>query len=268
MKTESAHRAPWDRALVTGASAGIGAAFARDLAARGVDLVLVARDETRLAKLAKELTDRHEVAVEVLPADLADARSAGAVERRLGSEPFVDLLVNNAGIGTFGAFWTSDLAAEIRTVDVNVVAPLRLTRWALERMHAKGRGAIIAVSSLDALQPTPFHSVYGATKAFVNSFFEALHEEARNTPITVTTVMPGYVRTEFTATAGVDKALDRVPNRLILSPERVASEALDAAASGRTMVVPDRMYKVSAAVLGILPRRLGRRLFATLAPRR
>ncbi|MFE5286023.1 SDR family NAD(P)-dependent oxidoreductase [Nocardia sp. NPDC056611] len=268
MKTESAKPAPWKRALVTGASAGIGSAFARDLAARGVDVVLVARDKSRLEELAEELKTRHAIDVEVLPADLAEEGSLEAVERRLSAEPFVDLLVNNAGVGTFGAFTATDIAAEIQTVGVNVLAPLRLTRRAIQKMHARGSGAIIAVSSMDALQPTPYHSVYGASKAFVNSLFEAIHEEARSTPITITTVMPGYVQTEFTKTAGVDGALDRVPRPLILTPERVAAESLDGAADGRAMVVPGRMYKISAALLRVLPRSLGRRLFATLAPQR
>ncbi|MFE6923011.1 SDR family NAD(P)-dependent oxidoreductase [Nocardia sp. NPDC057663] len=262
----SAGHARWNRALVTGASAGIGAAFARCLASQGVDLVLVARDEARLQSLAEELLVRHNVAVEVLPADLSDTQSLQVVERRLAADPFIDLLVNNAGIGTFGAFSSTDLDDEIRTIDVNVIAPLRLSRRALDRMRSEDRGSIVSVSSLDGLQPTPYHSVYGATKAFVNSFSGALHEEIRDSAITVTTVMPGYVGTEFTAHAGVEGALDGVPNWLVLSPERVATDALADAAVGKALSVPGRHYKISAAMLGVLPQRFGRKIFAALAP--
>lgn len=258
----------WHRALVTGASAGIGTALARELARRSVNLVLAARDEARLQTLADELTTRYPIAVEVLPTDISDADSLKALENRLANGPFVDLLINNAGIGTFGAFSNTDLDAEIRSVAVNVMGPLRLTRRALDRMHTEGRGVIITVSSMDALQPTPYHAVYGATKAFANSLFSALHEETRSSPITITTVMPGYVATEFTARAGLVGALDRVPEWLMLSPEQVATEALDAAASGRTMCVPGKPYKLSAAVLSVLPHRIGRRIFAALAPQR
>lgn len=264
----STRRSPWNRALVTGASAGIGTAFARGLARRGVDLVLVARDAERLQALADELTVRYHVEVEVLPADLSDSDSLEAVEQRLDTGPFIDLLINNAGIGTFGAFSNTDIDAEIRTVAVNAVGPLRLTHRALARMHAENRGAIITVSSMDGLQPTPYHAVYGATKAFVNSLFAALHEETRGSPIAITTVMPGYVATEFTSRAGVVGALDRVPGWLLLSPERVAAEALDAAAAGKSTSVPGKPYQLSAAVLSVLPRRIGRRIFAALAPQR
>ncbi|WP_165618314.1 SDR family NAD(P)-dependent oxidoreductase [Mycobacterium talmoniae] len=259
-------RTPWNRALVTGASAGIGTAFARQLARRGTNLVLVARDETRLKSLADDLMTSHPVDVEVLPADLSDQASLYTVERRLRDGPFIDLLVNNAGIGTFGAFSSTDIDTEMRTIAVNVVAPVRLTRSALDRMCAAGRGTIITVSSIDALQPTPYHAVYGATKAFVNSLFSALHEETRTTPITSTVVMPGYVATEFTARAGLQGALERVPGWLMLTPGQVAAEALGAAESGKTMSVPGKRYKVPAALLSVLPHRLGRRIFAAIAP--
>lgn len=260
--------ANWNRALITGASAGIGTAFARDLAARGTNLVLVARDEKRLGQLADELTTRHGIDAEVLPADLSDPAALGAVEQRLRQDPFVDLLINNAGIGTFGAFAGTDLDNEMRTIAVNVIAPVRLARSALPRMQAARHGAILTVSSMDALQPTPYHSVYGATKAFVNSLFGSLYEESRRSPITVTTVMPGYVETEFTARAGVDDALGHVPKWMVLSPERVAAEALQATASGKAMCVPGRQYKLAAAVLALLPDRIGGRIFAGLAPQR
>jgi len=121
-------------------------------------------------------------------------------------------------------------------------------------------------SSLDALLPAPYHATYAATKAFVNSFFEALHEETRHTPITVTTVMPGYVRTEFTERAGVAGALDGVPNRLVLTPEHVARAALDAAATGRPMSVPGRTYKAYSVVMESLPRSVRRRLSTRIVP--
>ncbi|MEW1737912.1 SDR family oxidoreductase [Nocardia beijingensis] len=266
IRTVRAVNPEWNRALVTGASAGIGNAFARKLAASGVDLVLVARDESRLQMLADELTVQHRVAVEVLPADLADSQSVHEVEKRLRSGSFIDVLVNNAGVGTFGRFEDAELEAELRTIDVNVVAPVRLTSYALERMRAEGRGTIITMSSLDALQPTPFHLVYGASKAFINSFFEALQEENSHTRITSTTVMPGLVRTEFTERAGVVGTMDRVPQWLVLSPEQVASAALADAAAGKTLSVPGSLYKAAAPIMRVLPRHVGRRIFGAVAP--
>ena len=255
----------WSRALVTGASSGIGKAISRELAARGVDLVLVARNEERMQTLADQLAADFHVRTEVLTADLAERRSRRRVEDRLKADPFIDLLVNNAGAGRVGPFATADIRREIRQVELNVVAPMALTRVAWDRMLTERRGTVLNVSSLTALQPTPHQATYGATKAFVSSFFEALHEEARGTPITVTTVMPGFVRTGFKDHVGVEGAYDRVPDRLWLEPGHVARTALAAAAAGKPVSVPGAGYRILAAVIDALPRGVKRRLSGFLA---
>jgi uncharacterized protein len=259
-------RVPWKRALVTGSSAGIGTALARDLAGRGVDLVLVARNGERLEKLAAELRGAHRVEVEVLPADLGEATSRDQVVRRLAAEPAIDLLVNNAGIGTFGVLANLDIEGELGLIEVNVVAPVVLAKAAIDRMKTAGHGSVLTISSLDGLQPTPNHASYGASKAFVNSFFEAVHQELRGSGVTVTTVMPGYVPTEFTQRAGIENALEGVPRFMILDPARVARDSVDGAAAGKAKVVPGAIYQVSAVALGATPTAIGRRIFARLAP--
>ncbi|MEU6832140.1 SDR family NAD(P)-dependent oxidoreductase [Nocardia beijingensis] len=262
----AARSAPWRRALVTGASAGIGQALVRELAARGVDLVIVARDEARLRRLADELSERHGVKVEVLAADLSDPQSRVNVEERLRTGSFIDLLVNNAGVGTFGAFATAEIDAELVQFDVNVVAPIRLTHAALCQMRRHGAGTVLTISSLDALLPVPYHAAYAATKSFVNSFFEGLSGELDDSPIVTTTVMPGYVQTEFTDRAGLVDPLRRVPKMLVLAPEQVARESLDAAAARKALYSPGRIYRLYAAVIGHLPRTVRARIAARIVP--
>ena len=234
--TGRARGARWDLALVTGASSGIGDAVARRLAAEGTDLVLVARDRERLEQLAAELRAAHGVTVEVLDADLSAPVSRAAVEKRLvdGERP-VDLLVNNAGFGTTGDFASLPIGREEQEVQVNVLAVMRLTSAALGPMLERRRGAVVNLSSMAALHPTPSTATYGATKAFVTSFSEALHEELAGTGVTVTAVLPGFTRTEFQERANWT-AHDSVPAGAWLSPEQVATEALDAAAAGRTRI--------------------------------
>ena len=190
--------------LVTGASAGIGRAFADGLARRGHDLVLVARDGARLAALADELSQAHGVAAAACAADLLTADGLATVEACLTDTAHpVDILVNNAGFGTFGRFAELDIEREVEEVELNVVALLRLTRAALGAMEARGSGAILNLASLAAYQPAPNSATYGATKAFVHSFTHAVHEEARGTGVHVMLVCPGYTHTEFHDRAGL-----------------------------------------------------------------
>jgi hypothetical protein len=176
---------PRRRALVTGASAGIGTAFAERLARDGYDLLLVARRRERLEELAKQLRESHRVEVEVLVADLVDAGDLLTVEQRVAARPGLDLLVNNAGFGTAGAFLESDPDREEQEILLNNVALVRLTRAALPRMAERGRGAVVNVSSMAGFLPAPYNATYGATKAFVTSFSEALAEELRGTGVRV-----------------------------------------------------------------------------------
>jgi short-subunit dehydrogenase len=243
-------------ALVTGASAGIGAAFAEALAARGSDLVLVARDTARLDQLAARLKSQHRIASEVLTADLTTDDGVGAVEARL-REP-VDLLVNNAGFGTVGKFAELPLDAELREIQLNVVALVRLCRAALEVMIERGSGGIINVASVAAFQPTPRNATYGATKAYVRSFSHSLHEEARGTGVRVTVLCPGFTKTEFQERAGIDSS--GVPGFMWQSAEEVAEAGLQANDRNRAECVPGILNRVSASLSDAVPPSLSRRM--------
>ena len=260
--------AAWTTALVTGASSGIGREIARQLAARGTHIVAVARDEARLADLAREVAEaRDDVEVEVLPADLADPDQVATVEARLaddGARP-VDLLVNNAGFGTYGRFVDLDRDGEEREIRVNVVALVRLTHAALGPMLARGHGTILNVSSVAGLQATPGNATYGATKAYVASFSEAVHEELAGTGVTLTAVLPGFTRTEFQQRAGIEGR--DIPGFAWQSVEDCAAEALAGARAGKAWVVTGRINKVVAAAAGMAPRGLTRRIAARVSSR-
>jgi uncharacterized protein len=257
--------ATWGTALVTGASSGIGAALARQLAAEGTNLVLVARDKERLDALAAELTERHPgVDIEVLPADLADGGQLASIESRVGAgDRPVDLLANNAGFGTYGALIDADIDAEEREIKVNVTALVRLTHAAVRAMVPRGRGAIMNISSMAALQATPGNATYGATKAFVAMFGEAVSRELGGTGVTVTTVLPGFTRTEFHARAGVEPR--RPPGMPWQSAEDCAVEALSATRAGKPWIVTGGVNKVAATAAGLVPRRIRRWAAARVA---
>lgn len=246
---------PWNRALVTGASSGIGEALARGLAASGVpDLVLVARRQERLDALAVELGDRHGTRVETLPADLVDPGSRAAVEARLGSaDAPVDLLVNNAGLGTSGRFVTLPADGEEHEVLLNVVAPLRLCRAALAPMVERGHGAVMNISSMACYQPSPGMATYSATKAFVSMFSESLFEELRGSGVTVTAVLPGFTRTEFQEHIA-DSEMNGAPGFVWMTADAVAAAAIDATARGKALCIPGAGYKVAAGLVSPLPR--------------
>jgi short-subunit dehydrogenase len=254
----------WERALVTGASAGIGSAYARVLAAHGTHLVLVARSIERLEKLAQECRSDYGVEVEVLPADLCDPRQLANVESRLFGSPRLDLLVNNAGNGTFGSFCEHDVADELREIDLNVGALVRLTHAALASMVHHGSGSVLNMSSIVALAPFPGSATYAATKAFVLSFSEALHEELRDTGVTVTAALPGFVQTEFMENANAHH-LDDLPGFAKLTPELVARATLRAARKGKAVSIPGLGYRIMAVILDATPRRPVRRLMGAMA---
>jgi short-subunit dehydrogenase len=252
----------WRTALVTGASSGIGRAIARQLAAEGTALVVVARDEARLKARAAELT----VDVEVLVADLGIADQLAAVEARLADpDRPVDLVVNNAGFGTYGDFAALDLDGETREIAVDVTAVVRLTHAALDGMLARGRGAVMNISSVAGLQATPGNAVYGASKAFVASFGEAVAGELAGTGVTLTTVLPGYTHTEFAERAGIGGR--QIPKPAWQSAEDVASSAIAATRAGRPWLVPGALNKAMVSVANPIPRGLKRRVAARLAKR-
>lgn len=253
------------RALVTGASAGLGEEFARQLAARDHDLVLVARRETRLASLAAELTDAAGVTVEVLPADLTDDGQVGAVESRLRNvDSPIDLLVNNAGFGTLGRFDTLPIERELQEIRLNVVAVVRLAHAATQAMLARGRGGVINVSSIGAHQPVPTMATYGATKSYVSSFSHALHQELGPLGVRVMVLEPGFTHTEFQARAGVEAEQARVPWFLWGAPDDIVASALADFDRGRAVSVPGWINKVMTAGASALPAGATRRIAALL----
>jgi short-subunit dehydrogenase len=252
----------WSSALVTGASSGIGAAIARQLAAEGTDLVIVARDLGRLEAVRDELVAAHRIDVEVLRGDLADAADLARVEARVAEvDRPLHLVVNNAGYGTSGRFWELPIDGEADEIALNVVAVVRLTHAALGAMVARGGGAVLNVASVAGMVASPGAATYGATKAFVCSFGDSVHEELAGTGVTLTTVLPGFTRTEFQERANVSDEIDlRVPGFMWSTPDEVARAALDGTAAGRARVVPGRVYQAASALLDSLPSGVVRRL--------
>ncbi len=239
-------------ALVTGASAGIGRAFAERLAREGTDLVLVARDRVRLEELAAGLRTRHGVAVEVLVADLSDRVATSRVCARLEDHVRpVDLLVNNAGFGLNGSFLDNDLADEEAGLDVMVRAVMLTCHAAGRAMRQRGRGAILNVSSVASFIA---NGSYSAEKAFVTVFTEGLAGELAGTGVTATALCPGFTRTEFHARAGI--LISALPDSLWLDADDVVPQALTDAARGKVVSVPGLQWKVITAGVRVLPRPL------------
>ena len=247
------------RALVTGASSGIGRAFAVALASRGQDLVLVARRAATLGDLSAQLERDHGRSGEVLVADLETDAGMRAVEARLADATSpVDLLVNNAGFGTNGAFWQLDVDGEEHEIRLNVVALVRLTHAALGAMVERGHGGVINVSSVASYQPTPWGATYGATKAFVSSFTHALYEELRGTSVRIMVLAPGYTHTEFHERA--EMPVDQTPGLLWKTPDEVVDAALRAYDKGRAVCTPGPINTTAAAFSASLPAGVTRRM--------
>ncbi|MFY1635230.1 SDR family NAD(P)-dependent oxidoreductase [Solwaraspora sp. WMMB335] len=248
-------------ALITGATAGLGAAFARHLATDGHDLVLVARDRQRLTGLAHELTDRHGVRVEVLDADLATETGCDRVAGRLQQvDSPVDLLVNNAGIGLDRSFLRASWPDEHRLLQLNVQAVLRLTHATLPGMVQRQYGRVINVSSVAGFGPVAPGSTYPASKAWVTSFSQCIDQSVRHRGVRVMALCPGYVHTEFHQRAGISTAGS--PGWLWLRAEDVVADGLRDLARGRAVSVPDLRYKLLAAVVRHAPYGLLRRAVA------
>lgn len=255
MGTQVSH--PWRSALVTGASSGIGEAFVRELAAAGVDLVLVARRIDRLDALAASLGDG--VDVEVIGADLSSAAGRAVVVERLSDrERPIDLLVNNAGLGAATPFHEGDPDRYREIVEVNVDAVVELAHAVLPSMLDRRRGWILNVSSLGGLAPGPGFAVYSATKAFVTSFSESLHEEYRKRGVVSTCVCPGATRTEFGEISGSDGG--DVPDLLWQDAADVAREGLAACAAGRAVRVTGWPNRLAAGANALVPRIVRRRV--------
>lgn len=256
-------------ALVTGASSGIGEAFARALGRDGWDLVLVARRKRRLVALASEISAAHGVRVEPLAADLARPAGLRAVGERIARGRSLELLVNDAGLGDFEPFAESEWARVESEILVNVLALARLTHAALPRMLRRGRGAVINVSSTAAFTPCPRFAVYGATKAFVNSFTEALHLELQGTGVRIQALCPGLTTTEIFTRAGADTS--GLPGFLWMDPEAVVAESLAALEKDSVVCVPGLGNRALANLARALPHaassRIAHRLTGRVKPR-
>jgi len=260
--TGSADGPRWTRALVTGASSGIGREMAMQLAAAGTELVVVARDRARLDALAESLG----VSCEVIVCDLADRSALDAVERRIESaDDPIDLLVNNAGLGYGGPFAELDRNDATFVVDVNVVALQRLTQAAASSFSDREGGTILNVGSLAGDSVGANSATYNATKAFVTSLGQSLAAELVGTGVTITTLLPGFTRTEFQQRSGTD--VSDVPKFLWQSAEAVAAAGLDGAAAGMIEVVPSKRYRAFRMVNRVLPGGVKRRAARNVANR-
>ena len=251
-------------ALVTGATAGLGAEFARHLAAAGNNVILVARDEARLESTSVALTERFGADVEVIVADLCTDAGCAAVQHRIAdAQRPVDIVVNNAGFGMYKKFGDAEVADEERQLDLNVRAVLRLSHAAVRAMVPRGAGQIINVSSVAGFVPRGGNATYSASKAWVTMFSEALSVQLAGTGVTVTAICPGFTHTEFHERANAD--MSHVPDRMWLDAATVVSEGLADAARGRPVSVPSRQYKTLVAATRALPRPLLRRIMARRA---
>ncbi|MEU1074048.1 MULTISPECIES: SDR family oxidoreductase [unclassified Streptomyces] len=239
-------------ALITGATAGIGAAFARRLARDGHDLVVVARDGKRLREQATELHDRHGVEVEVLAADLSTEDGIASVEARLAErrKP-VDLLVNNAGFGNKGRYLDVSMGDELKMLKVHIEAVLRLTSAATEGMRERGRGGVVNVASVAAFVP---RGTYGASKAWVVQFTQGAARDLAGSGVRLMALCPGFVRTEFHQRAGM--GTDNIPGWMWLDADKLVATALSDLARGKTLSIPDPRYKALMGVVKLAPRGL------------
>ena len=241
-------------ALITGSSSGIGTTFATELAARGYDLVLVARRRDRLEELGGTLERSRGIKVEILPADLTLDGELGAVERRIATAENLELLVNNAGFGTRGKFFQVDLQSQDQMHRLHVLATMRLTHAALTGMTARDKGGIINVSSVAGFWQSPGSISYCATKCWMNSFTEGLALELKSvgSKVKVQALCPGYTLSEFHDVVGMDRKM--IPSSLWMRAEDVVAESLRGLDRGQTMVVPGWKYKAAVQLMKHTPR--------------
>jgi hypothetical protein len=250
-------------ALVTGASSGLGVEFARLFANDGTDLVLVARRRDRLEALAAELQAARKVTVHVIAADLAVTEELERVIREVqGRGLEIEFLVNNAGLGNVGVFAQSNLESQMVMVDVNVRALVRLTHAFLPAMVARHRGRVLNIGSTAGLQPGPGAAVYYATKAFVNSFTEALSHELKGTGVTATVSLPGATATEFASVAGSGQT--RLFRSGVMSSAEVARDAYQAMLRGKPFVIHGWTNKVLGFSVRFGPRSVVRSIAAAM----
>lgn len=250
-------------ALITGASSGMGATFARHLAARGYDVTLVARRKDRLQETARAVEASHNVKAEILVADLTCDTDVRRVEEYIRRTPNLEFLVNNAGFGTAGPFVEMPLEAQDLMHRLHVLAPMRLVHAALTGMVARQRGSIINVSSVSAFGQNPGSISYSATKTWINSFTEGLYMELKSagSPVRVQVLCPGFTRTEFHDAMNFDRKL--VPGWLWMRADDMVAASLRGLDRGQWCVVPSLRYQALVFLMRAVPRRL----YQTLAIR-
>jgi short-subunit dehydrogenase len=247
-------------AVVTGASAGIGAELARLLSRAGRPVLAVARREDRLAALAAEARKAGGAPIHPLGVDLADEHAADRIEKAARAKGGAAWLVNNAGFGVYGAFEQQERARLVQLLRVNCETIVTLSQALLPQLRASGDGVLLNVASAAAFQPTPFSSVYGASKAFVLSFSEGLSEELRGSGVFVGAYCPGPVESEFGGVAGAAERYESVPQ--LLTAEDAAAEALAQIARREVVYVPKPLYRAVATASRFLPRSVIRRISA------
>jgi short-subunit dehydrogenase len=241
-------------ALITGGTSGIGAAFARTLAARGDDLVLVARNADRLSEMATDLKERYAVSVETITADLAVREDViGIAERLTSAEQPIDMLINNAGFGVRAKLTDPDTTPHEHAIDVMIRAVLILSAAAARTMRQRAAGTIINVSSTAGFVTM---GVYSAIKAWVTFYTEGLANELHGTGVKVTALCPGWVRTEFHERANIH--VGSIPEFMWLDADRVVAECLGDAAAGKVISIPSKRYAVMMTIAEHLPHRLTR----------
>ena len=262
-------------AVITGASSGIGAAFARQLAARGWDLLLIARRQDRLRAVARDLAAQYRISAEAMPADLTEPSALSAMAAHIRHAPGLGLLVNNAGFGTPGYFHEAEAEGQLRMHRLHVDATVALTHAAISNLtanlavqaqvppHNIPRAGVINVSSVAAFGRSPQNASYCATKAWMNSFTEgiALDLAARGVPVIMQALCPGFTLTEFHDVTGQDRSA--IPNSLWLTPDFVVAESLRAFERGKLIVIPGWRYKLGLGFLGRFP--AGIRRYASVA---
>jgi hypothetical protein len=242
-------------AVITGASSGIGAAFARKLAARGYNLLLIARREDRLRSIADEIRALHRVEAEPLPADLTIDADRDLVASRILNAPDLALLVNNAGFGTMGYFWEADVAGQERMHRLHVLAVVSLTHAALANLvpRAQAGTGVINVSSVAAFGPSPQNVSYHSTKAWMNAFTETLATElaGRSSPVTVQALCPGFTLSEFHDVVGMERGT--IPSSLWMTADFVAEQSLRGFDRRKLIVIPGWRYKAVVAFMKLVP---------------
>ncbi len=246
--------------LITGASSGIGEAFARRLASEGNNLFLVARSEEKLRSLCNELSAKHRISAEFLAADLIDVDSDLMVfeaTKKMGIE--IDWLINNAGFGSMGDFAKLDLERELEMIELNITAVVALTHHFLQKMRERGRGTIINISSGASFQPIPFFATYAATKAFVTSFTEAIAEENRPFGVRILALCPGTTDSGFFEAS---KIKNPIKVKGVQTPDQVVDAALKALESGKSKVVSGWINYLVASAVNVLPNSLITRVMA------